>query len=131
MCTASGLEREEDELETIFNDLDLDGDGRISKKDFLTGFEGVLACPSFVTSTPSRKRVHGQSMLELRCESMDEASFRKECMSPRKKGRCWNKFMTDMGLDFYLLAEDRWVIQIPGYIKTRNVVILMITSFIM
>ena len=105
----------EEEVDAIFNDLDHDNDGKLTKQDFLYGFEGVLAGENYVGSNHAPPRVKDDDdddVVEGEEEAEDDESARRR----RAKGRVirqhsldlqWSRFVADMGLDYNLLSTPR------------------------
>lgn len=92
----AGLELNQEEFDDIFQDLDLDNDGRISKYDFVAGFTDV--CQSF-----AQKKVSSQTLKGPGLDSI----------------LAWENFLEELGLDYYLISSKRYEIETCNIVLYR------------
>lgn len=100
----------DDEIRAIFQDLDVDQDGRISKNDFLHGFKNVLARENHAEaagrpSSPGNQQANAASIETM---MMSEESKGRHPRRPRSQpDNTWKSFLLEVGLAYYLLPSDR------------------------
>ena len=85
------LELTQVEFDDIFRDLDTDGDGKISKADFQSGFASVSTLFSR-RKTPPTSRAGSRECLER----------------PVDGARAWEGFMVDLELEYFLISPGRY-----------------------
>ena len=102
LCENFGLS--EEDVDAIFNDLDHDNDGKLTKQDFLYGFEGVLAGENYVGTN------HAPVQAKETTEEPEREKKRSKKVDKSKGGSLalrWSHFVSDMGLDYNLLSAQR------------------------
>ena len=113
-----GISLTEDEFDTIFTELDTDGDNKISKDDFVRGFadshelflqEGSPLSPTLSNTQPHSFEGHDlQSQRSFRGFSLTSESSIDDNLMPGvyHRQRSWKKFTEDIGIDYYLMSQD-------------------------
>lgn len=109
-----GISLTNEEFETIFKELDSDGDEKISKSDFVQGFadshELFLQDSCIPPDSPFAKsfeekyghKLGGDGRGLVSENSVDEIIRR----GPLNRQASWKKFTEEIGLDYYLMSPE-------------------------
>lgn len=133
-----GISLTDDEFETIFNELDQDRDEQISKADFVQGF--AESHELFLQTPPPSPRLGGafsrvsgskpnnESISAVRnstqkpvsngtvgvgrMDSVFSQTSLDDGQMPGERGRrtSWKQFTEDIGLDYYLMSQEGYVV---------------------